>query len=102
MKLGKLRVWTVFDEQSSAEPAELAKRIEQWGYSPVWMAGAFGRDVLTHSAFPLANTSSLAVASGIANINARDPMAMAASRKGLNEQSGGRFLLGRLARLSRT
>jgi len=31
MKLGKLRVWTIFDEQSSAEPAELAKRIEQWG-----------------------------------------------------------------------
>jgi alkanesulfonate monooxygenase SsuD/methylene tetrahydromethanopterin reductase-like flavin-dependent oxidoreductase (luciferase family) len=42
----------------------------------------------------LANTRSLIVASGIANIYARDPFASAAVQKGLNEQSGGRFLLG--------
>jgi probable F420-dependent oxidoreductase len=94
MKLGKLGVWTGFDAYGAAESAELAKRIEQWGYPAVWMPEGFGRDALTHSAFLLANTSSLIVATGIANIYARDPMAMAASQKGLNEQSGGRFLLG--------
>jgi probable F420-dependent oxidoreductase len=94
MMLGKLGVWTAFDDMRAAESAELAKRIEQWGYRTVWMPEGFGRDVLTHSAYLLANTSSLIVATGIANIYARDPMAMAASQKGLNEQSGGRFLLG--------
>jgi probable F420-dependent oxidoreductase len=42
----------------------------------------------------LANTASLIVASGIANIYARDAFSAAAASKGLNEQSGGRFLLG--------
>jgi probable F420-dependent oxidoreductase len=42
----------------------------------------------------LANTSTLIVASGIANIYARDAYSAAAARNGLNEQSGGRFLLG--------
>ncbi|MBI3514004.1 MAG: TIGR03620 family F420-dependent LLM class oxidoreductase, partial [Proteobacteria bacterium] len=39
-------------------------------------------------------TERLVVASGIANIYARDAMAMANGQRGLNEQSGGRFLLG--------
>ena len=36
----------------------------------------------------------LIIASGIANIYARDPFSAVAAQKGLNEQSGGRFLLG--------
>src|SRR5207248_6933240 len=55
---------------------------------------AMGRDVLVNSAWLLANTRRLVIASGIANIFARDAMAMAAARVQLNEQSGGRFLLG--------
>jgi len=50
--------------------------------------------VLAHSAWLLANTTELIIAPGIANIYARDPMAMANGQRGLNEQSGGRFLLG--------
>ena len=53
-----------------------------------------GRDVLVSSTWLLANTRKLVIASGIANIFARDAMAMAAARVQLNEQSGGRFLLG--------
>ncbi|MFY9326444.1 MAG: TIGR03620 family F420-dependent LLM class oxidoreductase [Georgfuchsia sp.] len=94
MKLGKLGVWTIFDNKTAAESAALVKRIEQWGYSAVWMGEAFGRDILAYSAWLLANTSVLNIASGIANIYARDPMAMVGGQLGLNEQSGGRFLLG--------
>jgi probable F420-dependent oxidoreductase len=42
----------------------------------------------------LAGTSKLVIASGIANIYARDAMAMANAQRGLNEQSANRFLLG--------
>ena len=93
MKLGRLGVWIEYDEESSAFGAEFAKRVEQWGYSALWLGEAMGRDVLVSSSWLLANTSSLIVASGIANIYARDAMAMVASQIGLNEQSGGRFLL---------
>ena len=55
---------------------------------------ATGRDVLVNAAWLLANTQSLVVACGIANIHARDAMAIAAARTQLNEQSNGRFLLG--------
>jgi probable F420-dependent oxidoreductase len=53
-----------------------------------------GREIFSACAWLLANTRALVVASGIANIYARDPLSSAAAQKGLDEQSGGRFLLG--------
>ena len=47
---------------------------------------------LVHSSWLLANTRRLVVATGIANIYARDAMAMANAQRGLSEQSDGRFL----------
>ena len=72
----------------------MAKRIEAWGYGALWIPEALGREVFSSSAWLLANTKSLVVASGIANIYARDAFSAASAQKGLNEQSGGRFLLG--------
>ena len=94
MKLGKFGVWSSFDDLTSAQGSTFAKQIEQWGYPAVWLPEGFGRDVIAQSAWLLANTSSLIVAPGIANIYGRDPMMMHAGQMGLNEQSGGRFLLG--------
>jgi probable F420-dependent oxidoreductase len=94
MKLGKLGVWTAFDGVSASAALDFARRIERWGYPALWMPEALGRNVLVHAAFLLSGTSRLIVASGIANIYARDPMAMAGAQRGLNEQSDGRFLLG--------
>src|SRR5262249_21891905 len=53
-----------------------------------------GRNALVHASWLLANTQRLIVATGIANVYARDPMAMANGQRGLCEQSDGRFLLG--------
>lgn len=94
MKLGRLGIWTIFVEKRAQESAEMAKRFEQMGYSALWFGEAFGQDILAQSSWLLANTSSLIIAPGIANIYARDPMAMVGGQYGLNEQSGGRFLLG--------
>ena len=94
MQLGKLGVWAPMDGMTAAEGAAFAQRVEGWGYAALWLPESRGRNVLAHSAWLLANTSELIIAPGIANIYARDPMAMANGQRGLNEQSGGRFLLG--------
>jgi probable F420-dependent oxidoreductase len=94
MKLKKLGVWTAIDGLSATQAAGLAKRVEAWGYGALWTPEALGREVFSSSAWLLANTATLVVASGIANIYARDAFSAASAQKGLNEQSGGRFLLG--------
>jgi probable F420-dependent oxidoreductase len=94
MGLNSLGVWAGMDGFSAAEACAFAKRVEAWAYGALWMPEAFGREVLSTSAYLLASTSQLIIASGIANIYARDAFAAAAAQKGLNEQSGGRFLLG--------
>src|SRR6266851_8306798 len=94
MELGKLGVWVSMDSMTAAAAAAFAKRVEEWGYAALWIPESRGRNALTHSSWLLANTQRLIVATGIANIYARDPMAMANGQRGLNEQSDGRFLLG--------
>ena len=94
MQLGRLGVWAAMDAMSAAEGAAFAKRVEGWGYAALWLPESRGRNVLVHSSWLLANTSRLIVAPGIANIYARDAMAMANGQRALAEQSGGRFLLG--------
>jgi len=94
MQLGKLGVWLSMDSMTAAAAAAFAKRVEEWGYAALWIPESRGRNALAHSSWLLANTRKLVVATGIANIYARDPMAMANGQRGLAEQSGGRFLLG--------
>jgi probable F420-dependent oxidoreductase len=94
MKLTTLGVWAAIDSLSAVDAAAFAERVEAWGFGALWMPEAVGREVFSASAWLLAKTTTLIVASGIANIYARDAMSAAAAQKGLNEQSGGRFLLG--------
>jgi alkanesulfonate monooxygenase SsuD/methylene tetrahydromethanopterin reductase-like flavin-dependent oxidoreductase (luciferase family) len=94
MELGKLGVWMSMDSMTAAAAAAFAKRVEGWGYGALWIPESRGRNALAHSSWLLANTQKLIVATGIANIYARDPMAMANGQRGLNEQSDDRFLLG--------
>jgi probable F420-dependent oxidoreductase len=94
MKMKNLGVWAGTDSFSAAEAAAFARRVEAWGYGALWIPESVGREVFSASAWLLANTSHLIVASGIANIYARDALSAAAAQKGLNEQSAGRFLLG--------
>src|SRR6202171_5161077 len=94
MKLKNLGVWAGTDVFSAMDAAAFARRVEAWGYGTLWIPEALGREVFSASAWLLANTSKLLVASGIANIYARDAFSAAAAQRGLNEQSGGRFLLG--------
>jgi probable F420-dependent oxidoreductase len=79
---------------TAAAAAEFAKRVEGWGYGALWVPEARGRNVLVISSWLLANTKTLTVGTGIANIYGRDPQSTASGQLALAEQSGGRFLLG--------
>ncbi|MAG34324.1 MAG: LLM class F420-dependent oxidoreductase [Deltaproteobacteria bacterium] len=94
MDLGARGVWFYPDGLTSDETVEFAKRIESLGYSALWLPEAGGRDPFALAARLLDHTSRLVVATGVANVYARDPMAMKAAQYTLAEQSGGRFLLG--------
>jgi probable F420-dependent oxidoreductase len=94
MHITKLGVWAATDNLSASKAAEFARRVEAWGYGALWIPEGLGRELFSASAWLLANTKTLILASGIANIYARDPLSSASAQKGLNEQSDGRFLLG--------
>jgi len=94
MQIGKLGVWTWLDGQNRSETAAFAQKVESLGYSALWVPEAVGRDPFTLLGFLAGQTSTLWLATGIANIYARDPMTMKACAKTLNDLSNGRLILG--------
>ncbi len=94
MELGKVGVWFFLDAMTAAQTADFARKLENCGYRTLWIPEAVGREPFAHAAYLLANTERLNLATGIANIWARDPVTMAAASKTVAELSGGRFVLG--------
>ncbi|MEC8833411.1 MAG: TIGR03620 family F420-dependent LLM class oxidoreductase [Pseudomonadota bacterium] len=94
MDLSKLGVWFFTDAMAAPIAADTAKRIEDLGFSALWLPETVGRNPFAHAAWLLANTSSLVIATGIANIYHREPGVTLAAQNTLAEQSDNRFLLG--------
>lgn len=94
--LGPIGAWSfALQRLSAAEAGAAARAIESAGYPVAWIPESLGsKEIFSHSAILLAATERLVVASGIANIYARDPMAMANGAKALGEAYPGRFVLG--------
>jgi probable F420-dependent oxidoreductase len=92
--LGKLGVWAFIDNMTAREAVQFARQLEQWGYSALWIPEAVGRDPFAIISFMAAHTEKLIFATGIANIWARDPMAMNAIHKTVAELAPGRFIMG--------
>ncbi len=94
--LGPAGVWSWALQRLSANDAGAAAReLEGIGYPAVWIPETLGnKEIFSHAAILLAATQRIAVASGIANIHARDPMAMAYGARTLGEAYPGRFVLG--------
>src|ERR1700681_2748597 len=80
--------------QPAAVQRDVALEIEKLGYGTLWYGEAMGREAFVQAAILLSATPHLVVASGIANIWARDPMAMAAGGRSVAEAWPGRFILG--------
>lgn len=95
MDLGRVGIWTfAFELHPAARVREAAAEVERLGYGALWIPEALGREAFSHAALLLAATTRIPVATGIANVWARDAMAMAGAQKTLSEAWPGRFLLG--------
>jgi len=93
---GAVGVWTGALAKVPAEEARRAAReIERLGYGALWYPESVGsKEAFSQAGLLLSATERIVVASGIANIWARDPMAMAAGASTLGEAWPGRFVLG--------
>lgn len=94
MRIDKLAVWINTMGYPSDDLVAFARRLEGWGYGTLWINDGMGSDPMVLAAKILSGTERLQVALGVANIYSRDPTMMIGGQYGLNEQWGGRFLLG--------
>ena len=93
-RIGRRGVWWPTDVMPAPQAVEYAAWLESLGYGALWIPETLGRDPFAHAAHLLGGTSSLVIATGIANIFNRHPGSMRQAQLTLAEQSGGRFLLG--------
>ena len=78
----------------AAELRQTARLIEDLGYGTIWVGEGFFREVFAQCAILLATTENITIASGIANIYARDAVAMSNGARALAEGFPDRFVLG--------
>ena len=86
--------WAAPEGLNATELAEFAARVEQLGYSQLWLGETFGRDPFAQAAHLGAVTSTLRLATGIANVYNRHAGSMKQGAYTVAEQTGGRFTLG--------
>jgi len=92
---GSVGIWTHgFDLISTDEGRGVIAELDALGYGAVWIPEAVGREALTEAAILLSGSTEIVVATGVANLWARDAMAMNAGLRSLTEAFPGRFLLG--------
>jgi probable F420-dependent oxidoreductase len=95
-RLGRVGAWTFDIERLTAVAArEYARGLEGVGIPALWIPESLGsKEIFAHAGMLLASSEQLVIASGIANIWARDATAMANGHRALTEAYPGRFLLG--------
>jgi probable F420-dependent oxidoreductase len=95
-RLGRVGVWSfALQRLTAAEAGAATTALERLGYPAVWIPESLGsKEVFAQSAVLLAGSDRAIIAPGIANIHARDPMAMANGARTLAEAYPGRFVLG--------
>jgi probable F420-dependent oxidoreductase len=95
-RLGRVGVWTFDIERLSATVArDYVRELEHLGIRTLWIPESLGsKEIFAHAGLLLASSDRLIIASGIANMWARDATAMANGHRTLSEAYPGRFLLG--------
>ena len=94
-QLGRVGLWTrQLDIQPTDQLQSTIAELEELGWRSLWAWEVFGREALTNAGLLLCATQRLVIGTGIANIWARDPVAMAAAQRTLTEAYPGRFVLG--------
>ena len=95
MDIGRVGIWTfALDQQPASVGREAVAELEELGYGAVWVPEAVGREAMANAGLLLSATRQMVVATGIANMWMRHPMAAGAGWRTLNEAYDGRFLMG--------
>ena len=93
--LGPVGLWTqALDFLPAAGSRDAVQELEDLGYHSLWLSEGLRRDIFVNASLLLGATRRMVVATGIANIWARDASAMVAAQLTLAEAFEGRFLLG--------
>jgi probable F420-dependent oxidoreductase len=94
--IGPVGVWSfALERHPIAQERGAVAQIEAMGFPALWIPEGLGsKDALSHAALILPAGSRIVVATGIASIWARDPVAMANGARTLAEAFPGRFVLG--------
>ena len=75
-------IWTFAHESLPAERSgDVASELESLGYAAMWLPEAWGREAFTNAGLMLRTTSSIIIATGLANIWARDAVAASNARQ---------------------
>lgn len=95
-RLGRVGAWTfAFDVRPATKVREDAAAIESMGYGALWVPeGSTSRDIFAHLSMLLDATGRIPVASGIANVTARQPEVMSAGFRTLADAWPGRVIAG--------
>jgi probable F420-dependent oxidoreductase len=94
MDIGKIGVWYFLDAMTAPESLDFVRKVEKFGYKTLWIPEAIGREPFAHAGYLLGNTDRVSLATGIANIWARDAITMNSAANTVGELSNGRFVLG--------
>lgn len=95
MELGRVGVWTPqLGVMADAEVRRVVAEIEDLGYGAIWYPESRAKEAMTQAALLLSAGREIVIASGIANIWARDAAAMINGARTLAEAFPERFLLG--------
>ena len=94
MRMGRTGVWFPVHGLGKAGLVELAQGVERLNYDVLWYPESVGYESLALGSFLLGQTTRVCIASGIANIYARDAFSAMAGHNTLNALHGDRFVLG--------
>jgi probable F420-dependent oxidoreductase len=95
-RLGAVGAWTeLIGCESARVERDAAREIEALGFPTLWVGEApENKEAFAHASILLAATDTLVVATGIANIYARDALAMKLGSLAIGDAFPGRFVLG--------
>lgn len=95
-RIGRVGVWTFqFDRMPVRDVRRAAARVEESGAGALWIPeSVVSKEVFAHAALLLSATERMPIATGIASIWARDPVAMQNGTRTLADAFPDRFILG--------
>jgi probable F420-dependent oxidoreductase len=95
MKIGRVGIWSMtLEAQPLSAARDAVAELDELGFPALWIPEALGKEAMSHAALLLAATRRMVVATGVANLWARDAVAMVNAQRTLTEGFPERFLLG--------